>query len=328
MAGEVTKLNIADKLVGSGHKYRKELLTMPIVGVGEILNHMSIRYGIRGKETVGGLNSKAQVRPYRTSKDATDTTETYARDLETYLGDVVEEFDPSTIYDTIYGEALSKNIKDLNIVRAIALEMAKSVSENLGDAIFKAKRNASGETTFDLFNGFDTIIAKEKAEGNISSAKKNLTVLSESITAVNAGDILLSIYRALPAVLKKKGAKLYVPESVKEAYEDWCQANLGAVVYNDSYEKKFIHGTSKKLEIVSFPQMEDVKHCFISTKRNLLVGVDQMSDSENVKIRECDNPKVVQFFMKLYFGVEFESIQPKVIQFYEFKTAAGAEGGA
>lgn len=315
-----TRLNIAEKLVGTGHKYRKEILTMPIIGVGEILNHMSMRYGIRGKETVGSMSSKAQVRPYRTAKDAKNTTETGARDLETFLGDVVEEFDPVTVYDTIYGEALSKNIKDLNIVRAVSLEMAKSVSEYLGDAIFKGKRNSAGETTLDLFNGFDTIIAAEKTAGNISAEKQNYKLLTDVITKVNAGDILLDIYRKLPAVLKKIGAKLYVPESIKEAYEDWCMANLGPILYNTSYEKDYVHGTSKKLELVAFPQMEGCKFCFISTKKNLLVGVDQMSDSEIVKIRECDNPKVVQFFMKMYFGVEFESINPRAIQFYEFKT--------
>lgn len=325
MATEVTRLNIAEKLVGSGHKYRKDLLTMPIISITDITKHMSLRYGVRGKETVGSLSSKARLRPYRTAKDATNTTSIDARDLETFLGDVVEEFDPVSVYDTIYGEMISKNIKDLNIVRAVALEMAKSVSENLGDAIFKAVRNASGNDTVDLFNGFDTIITAEKMAGGISAAKKNLTVLTESITAANAGDLLLDIYRALPPVLKKTGVKLYVPTSVKEAYEDWCAANLGAVVYNNSYEKDYVHGTSKKLQIVDFPQMEGCKHCFISTRKNLLVGVDQMSDVETAKIRECDNPKVVQFFMKAYFGVEFESIDPKAIQFYEFKTQ---EGGA
>ena len=44
----------------------------------------------------------------------------------------------------------------------------------------------------------------------------------------------------------------------------------------------------------------------------MLIGVDQTSDEEKIEIRRPDNPKVVQFFMKMYFGVQFESISPEV----------------
>ena len=66
--------------------------------------------------------------------------------------------------------------------------------------------------------------------------------------------------------------------------------------------------------------MADAKNMFISNKTNVLVGCDQMSDSELAKIRECDNPKVVQIFMKMYFGTDFESIDPRVFQAYQLAT--------
>ena len=50
---------------------------------------------------------------------------------------------------------------------------------------------------------------------------------------------------------------------------------------------------------------------FLTTKKTMLVGVDQESDLERVEINKCDNPKVVQFFMTAYFGAQFESIHPK-----------------
>ena len=46
----------------------------------------------------------------------------------------------------------------------------------------------------------------------------------------------------------------------------------------------------------------------VRTKPNMLVGCDQKSSMEKVKIRECDNPKMLQFFMCMFFGVNFESI--------------------
>ena len=45
----------------------------------------------------------------------------------------------------------------------------------------------------------------------------------------------------------------------------------------------------------------------------MLVGMDQMSDQEKAKIRECDNPKALQFFMCMFFGVQFESILPEFL---------------
>lgn len=318
---DVTKLNIATALVGSGHKFRKELLNMPIAGIAHLLQHMSLRTGIRGKETVGSLSSSAQLRPYRTSKDAGNTTTMTSRTLETFLMDLVEEFDPSSAYDTIYGEKIAKGLKDLNIVKAVALEIVRACTENLGDAVFMAKHNSAGSTTLDGFNGLDTIIETEKAAGNISKAKENLTVLS-AIDATNAGDVLLEMFRALPKAMKRgsQKLKLYCPDSVKEAYDDWCLANLGSVVYNTSFEKKTVHGTDGRLEFASFSEMADAKNMFISNKKNVLVGCDQMSDSELAKIRECDNPKVVQIFMKMYFGTDFESIDPRVFQAYQLAT--------
>ena len=41
--------------------------------------------------------------------------------------------------------------------------------------------------------------------------------------------------------------------------------------------------------------------------------MDQMSDVEQAKIRECDNPKALQFFMCMYWGVQFECILPEYL---------------
>lgn len=318
---EVTKLNIAPALVGSSHKYRKEMLSMPIAGIQHLLAHMSLRTGIRGKESVGSLVSKAQFRPYRTAKDASDSTTMVARTIETFLMDLVEEFDPSSVYDTVYGEAIAKNIKDLNIVKAVAMEIVRQSTENLADAVFSAKYNKAGNTTMEGFNGLDTIIETAKTEGEIATGKNNLTVLS-AIDSTNAGDVLLDLYRALPKAMKRggKGLKLFCPSSIKDAYEDWCLQNMGAVVYNTNFEKKTVHGTEGKLELVGLSEMEDVKNMFITTRQNVLIGCDQMSDVEAAKIRECDNPKVVQIFMKMYFGTDFATVDSRIFQAYQLAT--------
>lgn len=306
-----TDLNIKQALIGSGHKFRREILMMPIVQLEDSLAHMTIRYGIRGKETVGALGSGAQFRPYQTAKNAGNTTAIDSRTLETFLGDVLEEFDPYQLYDTIYGEPISKKRTDLEIVKAMAVAMSMSCSENMGYALFKAARDASGTTTMDLFNGFATIAASEVTAGNISASNGNY-YNAETITEANVGDVLLAIYQNSSPVLKKKQQlKMFIPTYIKELYDKWCLAEMGSVVYNNKYEKSYLHGTNNRVELVDLVGMEESSYIFLTTKKNMLVGVDQTSDKERVEINKCDNPKVVQFFMTMYFGVQFESIDKK-----------------
>lgn len=304
-------LDIKGILVGSGHKFRKEILLMPVVALSDTTNHMTIRYGVRGKETVGEARSGAKLRPYTSAKGETNTATIVPRTLETFLGDVVEEFDPYTLYNTIYSEPLSKKRTELEVVKTLAVEMAKSATEDLPEVMFTGVRNATGTTTMDLFDGYDTIIKAEVLGGNISLEKKNL-VAAEAITSVNAGDKLKLIHKSAHVTLKNKPAKMFVPVAVKEMYDEWFLNTFGAVQYNTSYERTYLHGTNNRCEIIALPGMLNATHIILTTKNNMLVGVDQMSDQERVEINKCDNPKAVQFFMTAFFGVQFESINPKV----------------
>ena len=182
-------LDIKGILVGSGHKFRKEILLMPVVAISETTNHMTMRYGVRGKETVGEASSGAKLRPDTSAKGETNTANIVPRTLETFLGDVVEEFDPYTLYNTVYSEPLSKKRTEMEVVKTLAVEMSKSATEDLPQVIFSGVRNAVGTTTMDLFDGFDTIIKADILAGNISVAKNNL-VQADAITAPNAGEKL------------------------------------------------------------------------------------------------------------------------------------------
>ena len=328
MADPITYLQIRDALVESGHRYRKELLAMPVIAIEDTLKHMTKRLGIRGKETVGSISNGAKLRPYKTDKGATNTTVLDGRTLETFLGDVVEEFDPYTIYTTLYGESVATERTKLQIVKAIAMEIAKEATSDLIYAIWTGVRDASGNTTTDLFDGFDTIAGKEITAGNIATNKGNLVALG-TITAANVGDKLKAFFRACHPLLKREAVKLFVPVVIKEMYEDWYQANVGAIPYNTSFEKNILEGSNKKCEIVDLVGMEESEHLFISTKRNMLVGMDQESDREHVEIRRCDNPKLVQFFMLMFFGVQFESIDARRLCVASFEIAeSGSDSGS
>ena len=118
---------------------------MPVVALEKTLKHMTIRKGVRGDETVGGYASGAELRPYKSDgKGATDTGAFFGRTLTTYLGDVVEEFDPYQLFSTVYGESFSSltERKEADVVKDMALAMAKHVSAKLGKVLFSADRKS------------------------------------------------------------------------------------------------------------------------------------------------------------------------------------------
>ena len=311
-------MDLSTALVNSSARYRKEVLAMPVVALlDKALKHMTLRRGVAGDETVGRVGSDAELRPYKTEKGATDKSRIIARTLTTYLGDVIEEFDPYQLFTTVYGEQFSDKTKrtEAEIVQALCLQMGKSVSKKLGAALFKASRNPSGTTTMTLFNGFETIAAAEITAGNIAAANGNYMEV-DTITAANVGDVLKAIYDGASEELQEAdNLKMYMPKTVKKMYDDWCLAHFGAVVYNTTYQKNRLHGTDENpCELVALSGMKGSNYIFLSTKDNMLVGCDQSGNpKEKFLIRVPDNPKVVQFFACMFWGVQFEQIEPEFL---------------
>ena len=307
-------MNLSEILANSSHKFRREALAMPVAALlNGALAHMTLRKGIAGKETVSAVGSGAEVRPYKTEKGANDTSKIIARTLETYLGDVLEEFDPYQLFTTVYGEQFSDKTErtEAEIVRDLVVAMAKSVAKKLGLHLFDADRNASGTTTADLFDGFGTIAADEITAGNISALKGNY-MTTAAITSANVGDVLKGIYdNACDELQEADNLKMFVPRAVKNLYDEWFLAHFGAVSYNAAYGRKTLHGTDDKCEIVALSGLKNSPYIYLTTKENMLVGCDQLDASgrEEVKVRVPDNPKVVQFFMCFFWGVQFQMIE-------------------
>lgn len=310
-----------EKLYQSGTKYRKELLAMPIASLDGTLKYMTLRPGVRGKEVVGTIGNGAQLRPYKTAKGETDTTLIGARELETFLGDVVEEFDPLQLASTVYGNALSTGVEGFDVNQAIAMEMAKSVGGKLRQSIFKAKRNKDGDKTMDLFDGFATIAEAEITAGTIATTKGNLLDMGE-ITSANVVDKVKAAYRALAEELREENTFMYLPYEIFDMYNDAFVAEFGPVIYNDKFTQLSVVGSDNRCKLVPLSSVASTGKIFISTQSNMLFGCDQMGDVERVEIRRGDNPKVVQFFMTAYFGVQFESIDARRLLVCKYSTQA------
>ncbi|WP_300828731.1 hypothetical protein [uncultured Rikenella sp.] len=298
---------------------------MPLALLQPVLAHMTMRANVRGKEVVGEISEGAEIRPYRSAKDAVEgIPEVTLRELETFLGDVVREFDPNMLLGTLFTDRVATPLTDREIARKMAFLMAQSVSNKFYKAIWSANRNASGSTTMDLFDGFATIIDNEITDKNITSDKGNFADLG-SINEANVGDKLLEAYNdAVSEELQSESRiKLFVPRSIYNQYNKWYLAEFGSVAYNKEFKKTFLEGTDDTVELVPMTGLKDTGKIIFTVRNNMLVGCDQMSDMEQVEIRRPDNPKALQFFMMLYFGVQFESISPQRLLVGQFTTTTG-----
>ena len=121
------------------------------------------------------------MRPYDGSNNEVDTTELHERTLETFLGSVVELFDPNALRQTIYAQLIANagKVTDEEFRKAQLMAIMDSVMSYMGPAAWKASRNAAGTTTLELFNGFDTITATEIAAAKMTVALGNSIELAE-----------------------------------------------------------------------------------------------------------------------------------------------------
>ena len=301
-----------EALAKSAAKYRREILMMPVFALGEFLQHVSLRTGIRYSETVGEMSGSMELGPYSETRIDDDDVQIVGRTLYTYFGSVVKKFSPNKVYQSIYGNAITKGegLKNVDITREVLNFLGKKVGNSLYWNMWNAVRNDNGTKTKDLFNGFDTITSKEITDGNIAVAKKNLLTLTEDIDATNAVDVLKTIWRSADPMLKREKCKLFVPPSVLDAYNDDYKATTGSIAYNTKFNQTFVEGSENKCEIVAIDNKAGSKFLHLTTKQNMLVGVNQTGEEETVAV-EKHEAFVLQFIMTAFFGCQFESISPE-----------------
>ena len=317
MSGEPNTVTIAGALVNSNQRFRKECLTMAITSIEEVTNHMRLIKGLKGKETEGTIVPQAKFRPYHSEKVVGGTGQITARTLETFPLEILEEFDPEELFKTIYGVPVEADKINLDIVKRLITEEMKNACRGLCDNIFTGVRNATGTNSVDCFNGFDTIIANEKAAATpgISLAKGNFVTLGV-INESNIGDRWAQMYSMISEELRgdaKKKLKLICSYKEREMYNNWYANEYGHGNFAGVPTQKYLHGTDEKVEIVPLPGMGGANHCFITTQENMKVGVNVAPNVAKYEIRRPDNPNLVQFHVVIYMGVEFANIEKEFL---------------
>lgn len=298
-----------EELAKTAIKYRKVFLMMAVIGLEETKKHMSIRPGIRYKETVGELSGAIEIGPYSESRIDQGDINIVPRELETFFGSVVREFSPNAIYQSLWGSSVTKGegLKDTDITKQVVAYLMKKMSEALNKNVWSAKRNANGTKTADLFNGFDTIAQDEITAGKLSEEKNNLYSFSAAIDDTNAVDALKAFYRSADDILKGEQTKLFISHSIYDAYVEDYKATTGAIVYNREFDKTTLEGSRGKCELVPLSNKADSNLIQLTTQGNMLIGVDQESDLEKILI-EKHAAFVLQFIVTMFFGCQYESI--------------------
>ena len=326
--GKLTSPQLAD-YQAAAVKYRKEFLAMPIIGLEEILPYVTVRFGIRYKEAVGQLSVNAQFAPYKADMKHEKNAVLDFRTLETFFGAVVQPFEPNSAATLIIGQnAMTKgeSMKNADIAKKVLASISKSLSENLNRVLWSAVRVDNGTTSAELFNGWDTITEKEIAAGKITAAIGNYVKLNDTLTQENAVDVLKAAYRKARPELRGVKTFMYVPQDVLDAYNDAYAVLHSATPYVQGFEQIYLEGSNKKCQIVPLTSKAESKFIHISTQENMLIGCDQLGDKEDVVI-EKHAPFVLDFVATMFFGVDFESIDPRRLLVVELKvTDATAEG--
>jgi hypothetical protein len=185
-------------------------------------------------------------------------------------------------------------------------------SEELVDAIYQAKYDAdvAKVSLMDAFDGIGTIIAAEIAKADAEGLKlvnKNLFDFNVVVDKTNIGDVLLAQYRSAHTTMKRKGSVMIISEDMGEMYDDWYKANHDRLPNLDTAGQQFLEGTNKKCQLIRWTNINDGK-VILTRKKNLVFGVDKLSDMKSMKAFNSGNPYMFTAAMKYVFGVQFASI--------------------
>lgn len=288
MTPDEMKEKITPELLSeSCQQFKTELIQMPItVMADQTAKYITIVPGVRNQVSWGELDGDAQLAPWsKNNKDDADD-EIVGRTLMVYPGNCAKDFDPMPYFHSIYGQsiALGQSMTANQIARKVATLFAAKCGQHIDeDAVWFGKRDPKGKNTASLFDGYDTIIAKEITAGNISTEHGNYIKLGK-IDNTNATEKLKLFYRSINKKLRKQNTFMYMSPEIYNAYVDDYQARHGSLPYNQTFDKDTLEGSRGKCKFAVLDNMAGSNYLKISTKPNFLLGTDINAQENKVNI--------------------------------------------
>jgi hypothetical protein len=94
---------------------------------------------------------------------------------------------------------------------------------------------------------------------------------------------------------------------------------FGSTPWNAGYEQKTLFCSDGQCTFVPLSCMNTKSFMYFTVRENMMIGVDQQSDTETLEIRRCDNPKLVQLYAKTYFGTGIDSLMKELFCAVKFE---------
>jgi len=311
------KIQLAEALATSGTKYAATALQMPRTLINANIRHMNVVSGLRGKFVQGSIKETGNYKPYATTWSPSGVADIQSRTLETYHLQYESEFDPEPLFTTIYSRPLDKiPMINQSMVKEIAVAKMKTISENMNPCIWKGVRDENSTTSLANFDGFATIIAAERAAGNISLTNGNLITLG-GINKYNAGVKLQLLWNKRSKEIKS--ADMFVEDMVFTMYDQWYRdQNFNNANTDTDGVQYYLIGTEKKCRLVSEVGMEGMGYVIVTDgKNNMMVGVDGIGTGADAtgsfQLFNPGNPKVVGLFTDCWMGVQFARIDKEML---------------
>ena len=308
-------------------KFQPTLLDLPIRTAMDVLKFMHGITGLRGKMKLGEISADSQFAPFKkTRKSDADVNISY-REIETFLGNVVEEFAPvdyaflSMGYDD---PILGEKIKNASTTALVLFHLAKARGQHIAQAVLTGIRNEDGDTTLDLCDGLVTIAKKEITAGKISAANGNYIKLTDAFTMSNACDLIKEevVFKLNPFLRRENNVLLCDPELV-DMYNESYQSTHANLNYNTAYNQPFVEGSSDRLTLVGVPEMAGQKHLILTQKDNMWWATDNKSDESFVDIMRKDH-YTLSSAANMFLGTQFRSIDKRRLCIIETAAAANA----
>lgn len=328
----MAKIKISDDVLEdykkTAIKWEPTLLDLPIRAAMDVLKYMHGITGLRGKQRFGEITADSQFAPFsKTRKQNADVKIKY-REIETFLGNVIDEFSPVDYAFLTMGyddPILGEKIKGASTTALVLFHLAKARGQHIAQAVLTGKRNAEGTTTEDLCDGLVTIAEKEITAGTISTEVGNLIKLSDAFTMENACDLLKEevVFKLNQYLRRENNVLLCAPELV-DMYNESYQATHATLNYNKAYNQPFVEGSNDRLTLVGLPEMAGQKHLILTQKNNMLWATDNKSDESFVDIMRTGHYDL-SFAANMFLGTQFRTIDPRrltIIECAEAKTPA------
>lgn len=322
MADTLHTLSIPDEdYKKAAIQWRSSLLYMPVLGAMEALKYMTPMPGLTLPTKLPTVDGEGQFAPFKADRKSADTTLIQYRELRTYLGNVRIDFEPIMYIQTLLG-AGTASLGEGQLTAPTAKMVMEAVMLKLGahlhDALFTARRNAAGDTTKDLFDGWATIIDNEISAGNIAINKGNYGIISGQINTTNAVDIAKEMERSCDPVLRRTEKFLYCAPEFADKYNDAYLLSHNAVPYNTKYEQPILEGSYGKTTIIPLDCMSGTDMIIITPKSNMLYGFDNMSDLSRIKVKDYE-PWVITLAATMFFGTQLLTLDKRMFKVFKLE---------